>query len=85
MTDQGMAAHGVAIVTGGASGIGLSIAKALLGDGWKIVLADLAQGPLDVARAELDLTGTFTVSREARRLMRGHGGGTIINIASVSG
>jgi NAD(P)-dependent dehydrogenase (short-subunit alcohol dehydrogenase family) len=35
-------------------GIGLAIAKALLGDGWKIVIADLAQGPLDAARAELE-------------------------------
>jgi short chain dehydrogenase len=49
MTDRG-----VAIVTGGASGIGLAIAKALLGDAWKIVIADLAQGPLDAARAELE-------------------------------
>src|ERR1700710_2299645 len=49
MTDRG-----VAIVTGGASGIGLAIAKALLADGWKLVIADLAQGPLDAARAQLE-------------------------------
>jgi NAD(P)-dependent dehydrogenase (short-subunit alcohol dehydrogenase family) len=49
MTDRG-----VAIVTGGASGIGLAIAKALLGDGWKIVIADLAPGPLEAARAQLE-------------------------------
>jgi NAD(P)-dependent dehydrogenase (short-subunit alcohol dehydrogenase family) len=149
MTDQAMTDRGAAIVTGGASGIGLAIAKALLGDGWKLILADLASGPLQAARAELDrlrpgatkcvimdvaseasviaaldgcedgfgpvrglvnsagiardvpffetsvelfrkvldinLTGTFTVSREAGKLMRGHGGGAIINIASVSG
>jgi NAD(P)-dependent dehydrogenase (short-subunit alcohol dehydrogenase family) len=144
MTDRG-----VAIVTGGASGIGLAIAKALLGEGWKIVIADLAQGPLDAARAELEpiranatrcvvmdvadetsviagidrceagfgpvrglvnsagigcdvpffdtsvelfrrildinLTGSFMVAREAGKLMRAHGGGAIVNIASVSG
>ena len=144
MTDRG-----VAIVTGGASGIGLAIAKALLGDGWKVIIADLAQGPLDAARAELEplranatksvimdvadeasviaaldgcedgfgpvrglvnsagigrdtpfvdtsvevfrkvldinLTGTFIVAREAGKLMRTHGGGAIINIASISG
>ena len=144
MTDRG-----VTIVTGGASGIGLAIAKALLADGWKLILADLAQGPLDAARAQLDslragatkcvimdvadeasviagiahcedgfgpvrglvnsagigrdtpffetsvevfrkvldinLTGTFTVAREAGKLMRAHGGGAIVNIASISG
>jgi NAD(P)-dependent dehydrogenase (short-subunit alcohol dehydrogenase family) len=46
--------RGVTIVTGGASGIGLAIAKALLGEGWKLIVADLAQGPLDAARAELE-------------------------------
>ena len=144
MTDRG-----VAIVTGGASGIGLAIGKALLGDGWKLIIADLAQGPLDAARAELEplrpnaikcvvmdvadeasviagldgcerdfgpvrglvnsagiarevpffdtsvelfrkvldinLTGTFTVAREAGKLMLAHGGGAIVNIASISG
>jgi len=45
MTDRG-----VTIVTGGASGIGLAIAKALLGEGWKVNIADLAEGPLDAAR-----------------------------------
>jgi NADP-dependent 3-hydroxy acid dehydrogenase YdfG len=49
MTDRG-----VAIVTGGASGIGLAIAKALLGDGWKLVIADLAPAPLEAARAQLE-------------------------------
>ena len=144
MTDRG-----VAIVTGGASGIGLAIAKGLLGDGWKVIIADLAQGPLDAACAELEplranatrsvimdvadeasviaaldgceagfgpirglvnsagigrdtpffdtsvevfrkvldinLTGTFIVAREAGKLMRTHGGGAIVNIASISG
>ena len=56
-----MADRGVAIVTGGASGIGLAIAKALLGEGWKLLIADHAQGPLDAARAELDqLTANAT-------------------------
>jgi NAD(P)-dependent dehydrogenase (short-subunit alcohol dehydrogenase family) len=49
-----MTERGVAIVTGGASGIGLAIAKALLGEGWKILIADLAQGPLEAARAQLE-------------------------------
>jgi NAD(P)-dependent dehydrogenase (short-subunit alcohol dehydrogenase family) len=145
----GVKDRGVTIVTGGASGIGLAIAKALLGEGWKLIIADLAQGPLDAARAELEvlradatrtvimdvadeasviaalqnceagfgpvrglvnsagigrdvpffdtsvelfrkildinLTGSFTVAREAGRLMLAHGGGSIVNMASVSG
>jgi len=144
MTDRG-----VAIVTGGASGIGLATARALLADGWKIMIADLTHAGLEAARAELEplranatkyvlmdvaneasviagldgcedgfgpvrglvnsagiardvpffdtsvelfrkildvnLTGTFTVAREAGKLMLAHGGGAIVNIASVSG
>ncbi|MBC7577352.1 MAG: SDR family oxidoreductase [Tardiphaga sp.] len=140
---------GVAIVTGGASGIGLAIAKALVGEGWKVLIADLTRPALDAAQAQIDairpgvtrsvvmdvaveasviagltdcetgfgpvrglvnsagigrdvpffdtsvelfreildinLVGTFTVAREAGRLMRAHGGGAIVNIASVSG
>lgn len=34
---------------------------------------------------EVNVVGTFTVSREAAKLMRRHGGGAIVNIASVSG
>src|SRR6202161_3958781 len=56
MTDRG-----VAIVTAGASSIGPAIAEALLGDGWKLIIADLAQGPLDAARAELERLGPGAV------------------------
>ncbi len=41
----------VAFVTGGASGIGLGIVKALIGAGAKVVLADLRQDHLDEALA----------------------------------
>ena len=34
---------------------------------------------------DINLIGTFTVAREAGRLMRAHGGGAIVNIASISG
>src|SRR5712691_2959526 len=49
MTDRG-----VAIVTGGASGIGLATARALLADGWKIMIADLTPAGLETARAALE-------------------------------
>jgi len=42
-----------AFVTGGASGIGLGIAKALLGAGMNVVIADIRQDHLDSAEAEL--------------------------------
>jgi NAD(P)-dependent dehydrogenase (short-subunit alcohol dehydrogenase family) len=43
-----------AFVTGGASGIGLGIAKALLGAGMNVVIADIRQDHLDEGSAELD-------------------------------
>ncbi|MDE2561416.1 MAG: SDR family NAD(P)-dependent oxidoreductase [Sphingomonadales bacterium] len=43
-----------AFVTGGASGIGLGIAKALLGAGMNVVIADIRDDHLESARAELD-------------------------------
>ncbi|MFM5913515.1 MAG: SDR family NAD(P)-dependent oxidoreductase [Chakrabartia godavariana] len=42
-----------AFITGGASGIGLGIAKALLGAGMNVVVADMRDDHLDEARAEL--------------------------------
>ncbi|OYX61881.1 MAG: short-chain dehydrogenase [Novosphingobium sp. 32-60-15] len=43
-----------AFITGGASGIGLGIAKALLGAGMKVTIADIRQDHLDSAVAELE-------------------------------
>ncbi|HEY0598243.1 SDR family NAD(P)-dependent oxidoreductase, partial [Sphingopyxis sp.] len=43
-----------AFITGGASGIGLGIAKALLKAGMNVVVADIRDDHLDQARAELD-------------------------------
>src|SRR5256884_9737553 len=42
-----------AFVTGGASGIGLGIAKALLGAGMNVVIADIREDHLTAATAEL--------------------------------
>ena len=41
------------LVTGGASGIGLAIAKALLEEGWRVVVADLDEASLDRCRGAL--------------------------------
>ena len=45
-----MNTKGLVFVTGGASGIGLAIARSLLDEGWRVVIADRAQGNLDKAR-----------------------------------
>ncbi|TCT09817.1 NAD(P)-dependent dehydrogenase (short-subunit alcohol dehydrogenase family) [Tepidamorphus gemmatus] len=42
-----------AIVTGGASGIGLGVTRRLLSDGWDVAVWDAAQTALDQASAEL--------------------------------
>lgn len=43
-----------AFVTGGASGIGLSIARAFLAQGVRVTIADIVEGALDAARRDLD-------------------------------
>jgi NAD(P)-dependent dehydrogenase (short-subunit alcohol dehydrogenase family) len=47
----------IAVVTGGASGIGFSIVKSLLAEGAKVVVGDVEQGALDKAVAELQSLG----------------------------
>ena len=136
------------LVTGGASGIGLAVVEAALGEGWRVIVADLDPGNIDRCRdslgapgdrvryeqmnvadedtvvrviaaceaefgpltgvvnsagigrdvpaldtsvdlfrkmLEVNLIGSFVVSREAARHMRARGAGSIVNIASVSG
>jgi 3-oxoacyl-[acyl-carrier protein] reductase len=70
-----------AIITGGASGIGLAVAKRILDEGGSVVLWDVDQKKLDAARAELganahvarlDLTDPAAVERataEAERTL----------------
>jgi Enoyl-(Acyl carrier protein) reductase len=40
-------------------------------------------GTISCEVADINLTGSFTVAREAGKLMRAHGGGAIVNIAST--
>lgn len=47
----------VAVVTGGASGIGAALVRQLLAQGAKVVVGDVEQGALDRALAELDGQG----------------------------
>ncbi len=53
-----------AIVTGGASGIGLGIAKALASAGANIVLADLRPEPLEAARRQIEALGVRAVTAQ---------------------
>ena len=50
----------VAVVTGGASGIGRALAKAFLGEGMKVVLADVEAPALKAAAEELGALGDVT-------------------------
>jgi 3-oxoacyl-[acyl-carrier protein] reductase len=46
--------NSVAVITGGASGIGLSMAKYWAQNGGKVVLADIAEAPLKEAAESID-------------------------------
>lgn len=47
----------VAVITGGASGMGLAMARRFLAEGARVVVADIEQSALDDAVAELDPSG----------------------------
>jgi NAD(P)-dependent dehydrogenase (short-subunit alcohol dehydrogenase family) len=58
----------VAVVTGGASGIGLALARQLKREGMRLVLADCEAGPLDQAAAELGAQGVVADVRDPASL-----------------
>jgi len=84
----------VAVVTGGASGIGKALAKAFLGEGMKVVIADVEERALAAATRELggEVTGVVTdvsdpasVNALADRVFALHGACHILcNNAGVS-
>jgi len=53
----------VGVITGGASGIGLGMARAFAGAGMKLVLADLDQAALDAVAKELTTGGAQVVTQ----------------------
>ena len=56
----------VAVITGGASGIGLAAAKRFAAIAMKLVLADLRQDALDRAAAQLSGAELVTVPTDVR-------------------
>ena len=53
-----------AFITGGASGIGLGMARAFAGAGMKVAIADVEAEPLRVVEAELTALGTECLAIE---------------------
>ena len=52
----------VAVITGGASGIGLGMARAFAGAGMKLVIADLDEAAMDAATDEFTAAGTEVIT-----------------------
>jgi NAD(P)-dependent dehydrogenase (short-subunit alcohol dehydrogenase family) len=72
----------VAVVTGGASGIGKALAKAFVGEGMKVVIADVEEPALKAAAEELggdvigvvtDVTDPASMNALADRVFESHG------------
>src|SRR5665647_3475535 len=74
----------VAVITGGASGIGLACAHTMARSGADVSIWDLDKNALDDALSSLDQYGRRTHGA-AIRAMKATGGGSIINMASILG
>ena len=57
-----------AVITGGASGIGLAAAKRFAAFGMKICLADLSQEALDRAAEQLSVASVLTVPTDVSKM-----------------
>ncbi len=51
----------VAVITGGASGIGKAVAQAAAAEGMRVVVADIEEGPLKEAESELTGRGAEAI------------------------
>jgi NAD(P)-dependent dehydrogenase (short-subunit alcohol dehydrogenase family) len=60
----------VAVVTGGASGVGRALAKAFLGEGMKVVLADVEEPVLETTAKELSALGQGVVTTHVTDVRR---------------
>jgi len=64
-------AQSTAIITGGSRGLGLALARSLVGDGWNVVIDARTAAELDRAREELEgLALGGPAEREAQRSVR---------------
>jgi NAD(P)-dependent dehydrogenase (short-subunit alcohol dehydrogenase family) len=90
------AADRVALITGGASGIGLATAKLLLKSGWKVAVIDRDESTLEPARKELggskgvflaplDVTDEASAGRVLARVVETLGGiDGVVNSAGIA-
>ena len=69
---------GTAIVTGGAGTLGLAIGRALLRDGWSVLLVDLADGVAESARqigAAFHSRSSISTVGDREKVRSGHASG----------